>query len=123
MAKKQKETYISIDPEYRDCNFTYSGWPEQIDNPKKRMVSDEPVIQRNYAQSISSLQMKLYRLNKSLVRALIMTFLAFTFISGLIAQTSRPKQLRNEILQSKTKEDKRRLLPPHGKTGWAIRRE
>ena len=51
--------------------------------------------------------MKLYRLNKSLVRALIMTFLAFTFISGLIAQTSRPKQLRNEILQSKTKEDKR----------------
>ena len=71
------------------------------------MVSDEPVIQRNYAQSISSLQMKLYRLNKSLVRALIMTFLAFTFISGLIAQTSRPKQLRNEILQSKTKEDKR----------------
>ena len=26
VAKKQKETYISIDPEYRDCNFTYSGW-------------------------------------------------------------------------------------------------
>ncbi|MEZ7867176.1 MAG: peptidylprolyl isomerase [Paludibacteraceae bacterium] len=26
VAKKQKETYISIDPEYRDCNFTYNGW-------------------------------------------------------------------------------------------------
>ena len=26
VAKKQKETYISIDPEYRDCNLTYSGW-------------------------------------------------------------------------------------------------
>ena len=26
VAKKQKETYISIDTEYRDCNLTYSGW-------------------------------------------------------------------------------------------------
>ena len=26
VAKKQKETYISIDPEYRDCKFMYDGW-------------------------------------------------------------------------------------------------
>lgn len=26
IRKKQKETYIYIDPEYRDCNFTYDGW-------------------------------------------------------------------------------------------------
>ncbi|HHT22535.1 MAG TPA: peptidylprolyl isomerase [Bacteroidales bacterium] len=26
IAKKQKETYISIDPEYRDCEYMYKGW-------------------------------------------------------------------------------------------------
>lgn len=26
IAKKQKETYISIDPEYRDCEYQYDGW-------------------------------------------------------------------------------------------------
>ncbi len=26
VAKKQKETYIRIDPEYRDCDFMYDGW-------------------------------------------------------------------------------------------------
>ncbi len=26
IAKKQKETYISIDPEYRNCEFMYDGW-------------------------------------------------------------------------------------------------
>lgn len=26
IAKKQKETYISIDPAWRNCNFQYPGW-------------------------------------------------------------------------------------------------
>ena len=26
ISKKQKETYISIKPEWRDCNFQYKGW-------------------------------------------------------------------------------------------------
>ncbi len=26
VGKKQQETYISIDPEYRDCSFMYDGW-------------------------------------------------------------------------------------------------
>ena len=26
ISKKQKDTYIRIDPDYRDCKFTYDGW-------------------------------------------------------------------------------------------------
>ena len=26
IAKKQKETYISIDPDWRNCEFQYPGW-------------------------------------------------------------------------------------------------
>ena len=26
IAKKQKETYINIDPEWQNCNFQYPGW-------------------------------------------------------------------------------------------------
>jgi peptidyl-prolyl cis-trans isomerase SurA len=26
IIKKQKETYISIDPEWRNCTFQYPGW-------------------------------------------------------------------------------------------------
>jgi peptidyl-prolyl cis-trans isomerase SurA len=26
IARKQKETYINIDPNWRKCNFQYPGW-------------------------------------------------------------------------------------------------
>ena len=26
IVKKQKETYISIDPRWKDCKFQYPGW-------------------------------------------------------------------------------------------------
>ena len=26
IVQKQKETYISIDPKWKNCNFQYSGW-------------------------------------------------------------------------------------------------
>ncbi len=56
--------------------------------------------------------MTLFRQNKYLIRILILIILTFSLFAGLMAQTNKPKQLRNEILQSKSKEDKKTASTP-----------